>query len=202
MIDLPDFPSPNGAVPRVQDFGGFLDPSSGAEVQRINRLGNRYAVSITLPRLENKRNGRIWVNRLVKGQKAGVRLPYPLLDFHPGTPNRADGSPIVVDGAGQAGTNLAIMNGVPGYAYLEGQPVSLEIGGQHFFDFIAEPAVVGANGKVTVTLSQMLRKPPTTGSILHVAEPKIEGFVRGNEVSWELALDRTIGLSFEIWERR
>ena len=94
------------------------------------------------------------------------------------------------------------MNCVPNYAFVEGQPISLEIDGQHFFDFVASPAAVGSNGKVTLTLSQMLRKPPTTGSVLHVSRPMIEGFVRGSEMAWELALDRTVGLSFEIWERR
>lgn len=41
MIDLPDWPAPNGATPRVLDFGGFLQPASGAQVQRLNRMGNR-----------------------------------------------------------------------------------------------------------------------------------------------------------------
>ena len=202
MIILPEWPAPRDVVARVQDFGGFLDGAAGSEAIRVNHLGNRYAVTIIMPKLDNQKQGRIWVNRLVKGQREGVRIEYPLLDFDPGTPNRSDGSPITVDGGGQAGEFLAVMNGVPGYRYLEGQPVSLEIDGQHFFDFVAEPSVVAPNGKAVIQLSQMIRKPPLVGSILHVAKPMIEGFVRGNEVSWEIALERLIGLSFEIWESR
>jgi hypothetical protein len=202
MIVFPEWPAPRKAVPRVQDFGGYLDGAAGSETIRVNHLGNRYAVAFTMPPLENRKEGRIFVNRLIKGQKEGVRIEYPLLDFDPGAPNRSDSSPIVVDGAGQAGEFLAITNGVPGYAYFEGQPVSLEIGGQHFFDFVAESTIVGANGKAVIQLSQMIRKPPTVGSVLHVAKPMIEGVPRGSEVQWEIALERMFALSFEIWESR
>lgn len=202
MIILPDWPGAQSAVPRELDFGGFLEPDSGAEVQRFNRKGNRYAVAITMPPLDNKKLGRIWVNRLIRGRKEGARLAYPLLDFDPGAPNAADGSPIVVDGGGQAGTTLAVQNVTPGYAFLEGQPISLEIAGQHFFDFVAGTAIVGADGKVEIPLTQELRKPPLVGSILHVSEPMIEGFVRGDPLAWELALRRTVELSFEIHETR
>jgi hypothetical protein len=202
MIDLPEWPAPRSATPRVQDFGGFLDGAAGAETIRVNRLGNRYSVAFTMPPLANQKDGRIWVNRLIKGQKEGARIAYPLLDFDPGAPNLSPSTPIVVDGAGQAGQVLALMNGVPGYAYKEGQPVSLEINGQHYLDFVADTAIVGADGKVDLPLTQMLRKSPPSGSVLHVAEPKIEGFVRGDAFSWEIALERMIGLSFDIWESR
>lgn len=202
MILAPSKPAPNGATPRVLDFGGFLEAPGGAETQRVNQLGSRYAVAFTLPPLDNQKVGRIWVNRLLKAMQEGIRMPYPLLDFYPGNPNRPNGTPIVVDGAGQAGHMLAIQNVQPAYGFVEGQPVSLEIGGQHYFDFVAENAIAGADGKATIRLTQMLRRAPTTGSVLHVAKPMIEGFVMGNPVSWEIALERYIGLSFEVRESR
>ncbi|PNU02522.1 hypothetical protein [Novosphingobium guangzhouense] len=202
MILLPEHPAPNGATPRVLDFGGFQEGAAGAETQRINQLGNRYAVSFTLPKLKNDRDGRIWVNRLLKALQEGGRMPYPLLDFYPGTPNRADGSAVEVDGAGQAGKLLAIRNLQPNYAFCEGQPISLEIAGQHYFDFVAETAIADAAGKVTIRLTQMLRKPAPDGAVLHVAKPMIEGFIMGNPVSWELALERNTTVSFEIRESR
>lgn len=202
MIDLPQWPGPSGAVPRVLDFGGFLEGAGGAETQRANGLGNRYAVALTYPPLESEKEGRIFVNRLIKGQQEGARLDFPLADFDPGNPNQANGSPIVVDGAGQAGRLLAIQNVQPAYGFVEGQPVSLEIDGQHYFDFVAETAIAGADGKVTIRLSQMLRRPPTAGSILHVAKPMIEGFIMGDSLSWEIALNRKLSIAFEIRESR
>ncbi|MED5545801.1 MAG: hypothetical protein VYD90_11170 [Pseudomonadota bacterium] len=202
MILAPAEPYANGATPRVIDFGGFLEGAAGAQTQRANQLGNRYAVAFTLPPLENDHDGRIWVNRLLKGMQEGFRMEYPLLDFHPGTPNRSDGSPVVVDGGGQAGKLLVIRNLTPHYAFREGQPFSLEIEGQHYLDFIAENAIADAAGSVTIQLTQMLRKPPPDGAVLHIAKPMIEGFVMGDPVSWEIALNRCIGLSFEIRESR
>ena len=202
MIDLPTWPAPNGAVPRVLDFGGFLEAPGGAETQRVNQLGNRYAVAFSMPPLDNHKEGRIWVNRLLKGMKQGARIAYPLLDFDPGAPNVSAGTPIIVDGANQAGLNLAVQNVQPHYFFREGQPVSLEIGGQHFFDFVAENVAAGSDGKATIQLTQMIRKPPPAGSVLHVARPMIEGFIMGDPVSWEIAIERNFGLSFEISESR
>lgn len=202
IVLLPAKPAPNGATPRLLDFGGFLEAPGGAETQRANHPGNRYAVAFTMPPLPNRKEGRIWVNRLLKGMQEGARIAYPLLDFNPGAPNRPNGTPITVDGLGQAGHTLAIQNVQPGYTFVEGQPVSLEINGQHYFDFVAENAFAGADGKAQIRLTQMLRKPPIAGSILHVAKPMIEGFIMGNPVSWEIALERNFGLGFEIRESR
>lgn len=197
MIDLPEWPAPRSVSSRVLDFGGFLEPSSGAQVQRINRPGSRYAVAVTMPPLDNKKNGRIWVNRLVKGQQEGARMEYPLLDFYPGV---AGG--FVVDGAGQAGKSLVLRGGTPNYAFHEGQPFSLEIGGQHYFDFIASAAIANAAGEATITLTQMLRAEPADGDALHISKPMIEGFIMGDQLSWDIALERMVGLSFEIHEAR
>lgn len=195
MIDLPEYPSPNGATPRVLDFGGFLEPASGAQVQRINRMGNRYAVAFTMPPLTNQKHGRIWVNRLVRGQQEGARIEYPLLDFYPGTPGN-----FVVDGNGQAGKTLHIRGGTPRYAFYEGQPFSLEIGGQHYLDFIAAGTIADASGDATITLTQMLRAEPSDGDPLHISKPMIEGFIMGDQLSWSILVERLIGISFEIHE--
>lgn len=197
MIDLPEWPGARSATPRLLDFGGFLEPSSGAQVQRINRLGSRYAIAITMPPLDNQKLGRIWVNRLIRGRQEGARLPYPLLDFDPGAPGG-----FVVDGAGQSGKVLTIRGGTPHYAFKEGQPFSLEISGQHYLDFIAEPVIADASGAADITLSQMLRAEPADGDALHVAKPMIDGFIMGDPTSWEISLERLFGLSFEIQEAR
>lgn len=202
MILAPEWPGPRSAVPRVLDFGGYLEAPGGGQTQRVNKLGNRYAVSIEMPPLENEQEGRIWINRLLKAMKQGLRMEYPLLDFDPGAPNRSDGSPIVVNGSGQAGVMLAIRNLQPHYAFCEGQPFSLEVAGQHYFDFVAENAIANAAGEVTIELTQMLRIPPPDGAVLHVAKPMIEGFVMGDPISWEIAVERFLSLSFEIHESR
>jgi hypothetical protein len=195
VIDLPTWPGPRSAVASVQDFGGTLRPSVGGPAQRLNRLGSRYTIAVTMPPLTNAKDGRLWVNRLVRGLQEGVRMQYPLLDFDPGTPGS-----FVVDGASQAGTALDIRDGTPFYAFKEGQPFSIEVAGQHYFDFIADATEADVNGDATITLSQMLRVSPANGDAVHFAKPMIEGFIEGDEVSWQIALERLIGIEFSIAE--
>ncbi|MBZ9649994.1 hypothetical protein K9B33_20885 [Sphingobium sp. 3R8] len=195
MIILPTSPGTIDAIPRVLDFGAVLEPGSGARTQRLNRMGNRYGVAFQLPPLKNKDEGRVWVNRLVRGQQEGARIRYPLLDFNPGTPGA-----FVVNGSGQAGKLLNVRGGTPGYQFKEGQPFNVIVGGEYFLDFIAADVTANGSGNATITLSQMLRVEPTDGAALAIAEPMIEGWVMGEAVSWRIAVERTIGISFEIHE--
>lgn len=197
MIDLPDDIGPTSATPRLLDFGGFLEPGLGGEVQRINRMGSRFAVAFTLPPLTNQKQGRIWVSRLIRGMTEGVRWTYPLLDFNPGAPGK-----FVVDGAGQAGRTLTIKDGTPNYAFREGQPFSIEVAGQNYLHFIDATSIADETGRATITFSPMLRVQPEHLNWMHFARPMIEGYVMGDQLSWELALNRTVGLSFDISERR
>jgi hypothetical protein len=197
MIVLPTWPGARRAVPRVLDFGGVLEPSSGAATQRMNRLGNRYGVTFEMPPLTNADEGRIWINRLIRGKLAGARMEYPLLDFKPGTPGS-----FVVNGAGQAGTTLNIKGGTPGYTFKEGQPFNLIIGDEYYLDFIAADVTADGSGNAGITLSQMMRAQPSNNDALLITQPVVEGWVVGDQLSWELALNRSIGLSFEIHEAR
>ncbi|AHE57434.1 hypothetical protein [Sphingomonas sanxanigenens] len=196
MIDLPTDVSPL-ATPRYLDFGGFLEPPTGAEVQRLNRLGNRFAVAFKLPPLGSDREGRVWVSRLLRGIGEGARIPYPLVDYQPGTPGE-----VVVNGNGQAGRLLNVRGATPRYAFKEGAPFSIEMAGQHFLHFVDDQVIADAAGNAQIQFSPMLRKQPADGDKVHVARPMIEGFVMGSELAWNIALDRNISIEFEIHERR
>ena len=198
MIDLPTDVGPNSATPRLLDFGGFLQPGLGGEVQRLNRMGSRFAVAFTLPPLTNQKQGRIWVSRLIRGMTEGVRWTYPLLDFYPGAPGN-----FVVDGADQSGRTLQLRGGTPQYAFREGQPFNVvDANGQSYLHFIDELSAADATGAAEIAFSPMLRAPIPDGAALKISKPMIEGYVMGDQLSWQMAIDRTIGLSFEIQERR
>ncbi|MAM40649.1 MAG: hypothetical protein CL949_19590 [Erythrobacter sp.] len=202
MILLPEKPGTRVDAPRLLDFGGFLTPSGGGQMQRLNRKGNRYAVAVTMPPMREAA-ARIFVNRLIRGKSEGVRMAWPLDGFRPGSPNIDASTAIVVDGAGQAGMSLSVQNVTPQYAFREGQPISLEISGQHFFDFVSAPVIADASGRATVPLTLELRAPPPSGSILHVAKPMIEGFIVGSEIAWEQAVSGfRDNIQFDIQEAR
>lgn len=196
MIVLPTDVAPMDATPSYVDFGGFLEPALGGEVQRIDRMGNRFAIEVQMPPFPSADSGRIWVSRLIRGKAEGVRMEYPLLSFDPGTP----GAPLV-NGNGQSGRSLAARGFTPGYQAKEGQFFSHVRAGRCYLYQLDADAVASGAGLLTLPISPMLRVEPVDGDQLLFAQPVIEGFVHGDEWSWRLGLDHNIGVKFEVRER-
>lgn len=197
MIELPDWAVPNGAEPFLVDFGGFLTPALGGEVQRIDRMGNRFGVSLSFPPVRGKDRGRILVSRLIRAKTEGIRIEYPLLDFAPGQPGA-----VAVDGAGQTGRTLVVKDAEPFYAFREGQPFSIEnAGGRHYLHFVDGEVIADTNGDAELSISPMLREEFADGDLCHFAKPMIEGFIHGEEWRWQMMLERLIPVQFEVRER-
>ena len=194
MIDLPDYPSPNGADIGLQDFGTFLTPGLGGPVQRINRLGDRFRIAVTMPPMKQK-TARQWLTALTRGKREGVRMEFPMPDFDPGSPGT-----VLINGAGQTGSSLIVDGAQPQYPFREGQPFSILTGGKHHLYFVAEEVIANGSGQATLTLTTMLRRPHADNDPCHFAKPMIEGFVMGDELSWQISLDRLFGFQFDIAE--
>mgnify|MGYP003387283616 CR=1 FL=1 len=195
MIDLPEHPAPNGATPALVDFGGFNTPALGGEVQRIDRMGNRFRAQFSFPPMPSLDIGRVFVSRLIRGKTEGIRLPWPLLSFDPGAPGV-----IVVNGAGQSGRSLTVRSGNPHYVIREGQFFSVVKSGRHYLHVADAQVILDASGAGTVPLSPMLRVPFPDGAVCHFAKPMIEGYVQGAEWAWQMALDHNFGISFAVEE--
>jgi len=199
MKILPTTPAPSAVTPSLVDFGNTLTPALGGSEQRINRLGNRFRLSVTMPPMQNKEQGMKFVNRLVRGRSEGLRMKFPLSGFNPGTP----GSP-AVDGANHAGRLLDVAGFTPGYQIKEGQFFSIETDGQHYLYMIDadNSSSTGAPYGANLVINPMLRIPPSDGDICHFAQPMIEGLIEGSETQWNYALDYNVGIEFTIKERR
>lgn len=195
MIDLPDYPSPNDASAGLVDYGTFLTPPLGGPTQRIDRMGNRFKLSVSLPPLQSASDGRRWVSRLLRGKTEGVRMEYPLLGFDPGLP----GSP-TVNGSGQTGRTLIIAGATPNYIFREGQFFSIVTGGRHHLYMVDAETICSAVGAATLPVSPMLRVAHLNADAIHVAQPMIEGYIMGDELSWSMSIDHHIGLGFDIVE--
>jgi hypothetical protein len=194
MIDLPENPSPNGADIGVQDFGLFLTPGLGGPVQRINRLGDRFRGSFTMPPMPQKQ-ARPWVARLIRGKREGVRMAYPLLDFDPGAPGT-----VLINGAAQTGSSLIVDGATPYYAFREGQVFSILTGAKHHIYMVATETIANATGQATLPLTTLLRRPHADNDVCHFAQPMIEGFVMGDEIGWQISVDKLFGIQFDIAE--
>lgn len=194
MIDLPDWPSPNGAEGALTDWGAFLTPGLGGPVQRVNRMGSRFRWSFTMPVMILK-HGRQWISRLSQGKFEGARMPLPLLGFDPGQPGT-----VRINGAGQSGTSLIVDGATPAYAFREGQFFSIETAGKHHLYMVTAETLADGAGAATLPITPMLRRQHADNDMCHFAEPMIEGFIHGDEMMWEYALGNFVGLQFAIAE--
>jgi hypothetical protein len=195
MIDLPSLPRPQSAEIGLQDFGGFLTPPLGGAVQRINRLGTRFKLTVVLPPIKTIATAMIWSARLTRGKTEGVRWPLPLQGFLPGSPGA-----VKVSGSGQSGTTLNIKGATVGYVFKEGQPFSVVTGGKNHVYLVNAQVTVGAGGTAAVTLSTPLRRQHLDNDVINVAVPLIEGFIMGDELNWSLAIAGFTGFQFDITE--
>lgn len=193
MIDLPDTPGPASVDWNLIDFGGNLTPPLGGAEQRINRLGNRWAATITMPPMSSE-EARLWVARLTRGVREGVRFKLRQLGVDVGAP----GSP-TVNGGGQAGTALNITGATPRYALRVGQCLNIVTGGRRYLYRAYSPVVLGSSGNGTVGIEPPLRAQPANGDSVIIGAPVIEG--RIEPLQWSVPENRLTVLQFTITER-
>lgn len=195
MIQLPTSPAPNGVSPRLIDYGTVLRSPLGGASLRVDRAGSRFGAEISFPPMPPK-TARIFVSRLLAAKSEGLRIEYPLLGEGQGIP----GAP-VVDGAGQAGMTLAVRGLTPHYACKEGFWLSIEDAtGQHYLHNCRATVIADASGDAELSIVPALRVPFADGATIHLAKPRIEGLVDGDEFAWQIPVNRLIALSVMIEE--
>ncbi|GLT01810.1 MAG: hypothetical protein AB7E60_15245 [Sphingobium sp.] len=196
-ITLPADPAPNGATPFLRDFGGVLTPSLGGPELRINRVGTRFGLRVTMPPLLSDEAGRLFVARLLQARFDRLLMEWPLLDFDPGTP----GAPLI-SAAVSGGSVIGIKGLAAGYQVREGQFFSIVHGGRRYMHmFTAAATASGAGVIAAATIFPMLRSNLAVNDVLEIAKPMIEGNVLpGDELSWELDVARLVGLAFSVVE--
>jgi hypothetical protein len=194
---LPTDPAPSDATPSYLDWGGTLRPIFGGALQKLRRLGDRFALSVNMPPMLSAEAGMTWVARLIAARGEGAIMPWPQPGFDPGAP----GSPQVAV-AGQTGSQLLVSGFSFNYRPREGQFFSIIHGGRRYLHVVAADANAGSDGTVTLSIRPMLRVSPAAGAICEFARPMIEGLLMGDEQGWNLSTARTTGLSFGLQETR
>ncbi len=196
MIEFPTNIAPNGVTPALVDYGGVLRSAIGGATQKIDRLGSRFRVELTFPPLEYQ-DGSIFVSRLIRAKREGLRVEYPLLKVDQGIP----GSP-VVNGAGQTGYNIAVRNLTANYVGKEGYWLSIVDGTQHYLHNVTTNFNANGSGVATIPIYPALRVPFSDGATVNLAKPMIEGLVDGDEIAWQISLAHHIEFSVTIEEAR
>lgn len=196
MIELPPCPPIKEAVPRYISFGVDQDPILGGPQSKVLRMGDRWAIDVETYPAEYAEHGMKYLSRLVRGLKETVRLAFP----EPGVKPRSYGTPVVAS-VGASGTSLPVSGLIPGDVIREGKYFSMIIGGESYLYQVAVADVaVGSGGTANLQIEPMLRRQPPSGTALDF-EPKIEGFVQGNEQAWNTSRSKYLPFRFTIKER-
>lgn len=182
--------------PVLIDFGGVQVGSTGGAAQSIDRLGSRWRFACSMPPMPFTDYGRTFCARLVRAKRLGLRIDLPLAEGNQGAP----GTGVVVNLAGQSGAALAVRGGVPGYVAKEGYWLSIVKDGQHFAHQLSGTVTFGGDGKAVLPIEPMLRVPFPDGAAVHLAAPKVEGFVVGNEMGWSIDVAQFAGLAWTLEE--
>ena len=198
-ITLPSKPGISAGVPRPVDGGSWQVPFAGGVSQRLERPGATHlALDFTTPRIPLNGLARIWVSRLIQGQRQIVRTAYPQPEI------AADnvGAP-VVDGGGQTGYALALRGVTPGMVIVEGRGLNVyDAAGRGYLHLVSADTIVGGDGRVALPVEPALRALPADNTLANLAAPTIEGKIVGADKGVTLKRALADGLQFTIEETR
>ena len=197
MIELPAWAVPNDAPAiALVDAGGTMRSPLNTAALRVNRPGSHYRATLTFAPME-PREGRIVVSRLIRAQREGLRIEFPLPEPQP------LGGAVVIDGAGQSGLALAVRGMTPRTVVREGWWLSIEPeAGPRCLHNVAGEVIAGADGRAILLLGEMLRAPFADGTRVNLVRPTIEGLVDGDAREWALSVDQLTTIGFTIEEAR
>lgn len=190
---LPTTPAPSKITPRLVNSRATLSPAFGGPVQRIARMGARWALDVTMPPMAYA-DAMAFADLATETDTCVMAIYQPGIAI--GTPGLA-----LVDGAAQTGSTLSLKGLTPQYAFTKWQWITVITGSVRYCYRAASETVVAADGTVDLPLSTMIRKSHGDEDVVEIAEPKIEGFVTLADDAWAFDASRLVYLQFTIEER-
>lgn len=193
-VILPASPSPSSMTMTLVSNSIDMKPTLGGPTQRATRLGSRWQCEVTLP-VMNYVTALEWMAALSQASSQLMRLNLP----QPDLAGLAAGS-LVINGANQAGTSLAVSGGTPLYTFRAGQMIAImDPFGPKLHQLTAGYTLSGGGAGILPIFPQM-RMSPTSGSSVLTNPPIIEGFLTNTSPSWSVDAARTVALTFSILE--
>jgi len=195
-VDLPTWPSPATYEPRQVSYGSDLTPPMGGDIQRMVRLGDRWAMDITMPTM-TRSDADFWIAALMAGFSDSVVLNVPQPKNGVGAP----GAP-QVNGANQSGITLALKGLTVGYNLNVGQWLSIIVSGRRYLHRLTASVVANGSGQASVSIWPMLRVSPANSATVEIVQPKIEGLVKRDSIRQPMITGQLVNLSFSIMEQK
>lgn len=175
---LPTTPGVRSARMMVLSFGATLTPFLGGPSQRINRLGTRWAMRVSMPPMRAE-VARHWVEALSRGCEDGALLSIPQ-DIDIGNPGAS-----FVSAAVNAGMVLPIKGLTPGYTVKSGQFLSVLHNGRRYVHIFSADAAANGSGILNASIWPMIRTALSVNDLVEILDPKIEGWLDGN-FEWDV----------------
>lgn len=196
MINLPNCPPIRSQTPRLISYAVDQTPQLGGPQTRVSRLGDRWAVDVVTWPANYAEESRIMLSRLVRGLTDTVVLRI----LEPGMKDMPFGTP-QISAAGAFGSSIPVKGLGAGRVVPEGKFLSIVSGGQRYLYQVTASVTANASGNATLPIYPMLRRQPALNDVVELSQPKIEGYIQGNEYSWEVSKNKFVGFSFSVQER-
>lgn len=183
-VVIPPFPAGTSTTLTFRSSAVDQTPYLGGPVQRVARLGDRWTYSVDL-RPMGAAQARPLVTAIRQGLSAKVLCPVILAGIDLSQQ---------IDLTAQSGSGKSL-NVLGDTSHIGvGQVFSLVSNGVRYLHEVTSIAgqVVGINPALKVVIAG--------GEALEFAEPKIEGFLEGNEHSMTIGMVGNLGTSFKINE--
>ena len=196
MITLPTCPPIRNASMRLISYATDQTPTLGGPQTRVMRMGDRWAGDFTTYPALYAEQGRVYLSRLVRGMTDTVLINV----IEPGMRGGDYGVPLVAVG-GAFGQSIQIKGLGSGRVVPEGKFLSIVTAGQRFLYMTTAEVVADGTGSATLPIYPMLRRQPAVNDVVELSAPKMEGYVQGNEVQWDITKSKRIGFVFSVQER-
>ncbi|RYM07995.1 phage tail tape measure protein [Sphingobium cupriresistens] len=135
-------------------------------------------------------------SRLLRAREDRLRMEWMQPDFDTGAPGAAKVATAIV-----SGTSIPFKDMTPGYQPKEGQFLSLVHASRRYLHIFASDGTVGGDGILNANIWPMIRTNLASNDAVEIAPPMIEGLVSpGEELSWQISVDRLASFSFTLSE--
>lgn len=196
MITLPQCPPPRTQNLKLTSYHVDQVPTLGGPQSRVGRLGDRWSMSVSTWPANYAEESRIMLSRLVRGMTDTVLARV----IEPGMRDMDFGTPLIA-ASGGFGTSVQVKGLGSGRVVPEGKFMSIVTGGQRFLYQVSAEATADSGGNATLFIYPMLRRQPAINDTVELSQPKIEGYIQGNEYAWEWSKSRFVGFEFSLMER-
>lgn len=197
-VELPRHRVANASLPRPVLFSGNQQSPLGGPDLPVPRMGDRFAIDVRTTQLRSDGESQLLIAALIEATTADARFPL----YQLGAPQRASYGLPVIDGAGQAGSTVALRGFEPSAAVMRGQFFSVVHAGGRFVHMVTTTSIVPSDGKLSVGIWPMLRFITTGNEACEFDCPIIEGRLVGFDARGaSMVRNRVEPLEFSIVER-